>query len=182
MILGMAMLAGGCAGTGGVSAPIEDRDKSATSAKAPAAATAAAPAVRTIPLPALPPERPTVMPLEPGPETEQLARAEPPAALLPPANPAVQSLLDQARQASARGDWDLAQSALERALKLSPDDASVWTQLAYTHFRRGELQQAQELAERALVLSSAAGAEDPAIWRLIAEIEAARERRPESPP
>ncbi len=186
LMWGALALAGGCASTGGSSAPIEDRAKAKATTSAPATVSSAtaskASTARAIPMPALPPENPTVLPLEAGPDDEQLARAESPATMLPPANPAVQSLLDQAREASARGEWERAQAALERALKLSPDNAAVWTQLAYTHLHRGELEQAQELAERAQVLSSAAGQQDPLIWQLIAEIEAARKRQPAGPP
>ena len=93
-----------------------------------------------------------------------------------PSDPAVQSLVNVAREASARGEWERAQAALERALKLAPDDAALWTQLAYTHFRRGDLDQAQELAERGLVQASTGKQDDAATRRLLQQIEAARPR------
>ncbi|MCZ6894395.1 MAG: tetratricopeptide repeat protein [Gammaproteobacteria bacterium] len=87
---------------------------------------------------------------------------------------AVQSLVAAAMQSVGRGEWDRAQAALERALKLSPNDSSLWTQLAFTHYRKGTLKQAAELAQRALSLVSARPGEQAAAWRLIADIETAQ--------
>ena len=91
-----------------------------------------------------------------------------------PQNVAVQSLVAAAMQLAGRGEWDRAQAALERALKLSPNDSSLWTQLAFTHYRRGTLKQAEELAQRALSLASARPGEQAAALRLIADIETAQ--------
>ena len=63
-----------------------------------------------------------------------------------------------------------AQAALERAVKLSPQDAELWRQLAYTHYREGDLVQAAAHAERAVALAP----ESTAGWALVADIEAAR--------
>ena len=91
-----------------------------------------------------------------------------------PQNVAVQSLVAAAMQLAGRGEWDRAQAALERALKLSPNDSSLWTQLAFTHYRQGTLKQAEELAQRALSLASARPGEQAAALRLIADIETAQ--------
>ena len=89
-------------------------------------------------------------------------------------NVAVQSLGAAAMLLGGRGEWDRAKAALERALKLSPNDSSLWTQLAFTHYRRGTLKQAEELAQRALSLASARPGEQAAALRLIADIETAQ--------
>ena len=91
-----------------------------------------------------------------------------------PQNVAVQSLVAAAMQLAGRGEWDRAQAALERALKLSPNDSSLWTQLAFTHYRPGTLKQAEELAQLALSLASARPGEQAAALRLIADIETAQ--------
>ncbi len=117
------------------------------------------------------------MPREPtrqAPPAQQLARAEDLRPVAPPAHVAVQTLLAAAMQAATRNDWDRAQAALERAIKLAPEDTSLWTQLAYTHFRQGDLGQAGEMAQRALSFTSAHPSDKAPVWRLIADIETAR--------
>ena len=49
-------------------------------------------------------------------------------------NPAVVSLSALANQAVSKKDWEKAKSALERALKITPEDASIWRRfcLLYT--------------------------------------------------
>ena len=92
----------------------------------------------------------------------------------PALSPAVQSLVVAANIAAAQKNWDRAQAALERAVKLAPSQASVWRQLAYTHLQSGDLERAREVAQRALSLASADGRENVAVWRLIGDIEQAR--------
>jgi Tetratricopeptide repeat len=92
----------------------------------------------------------------------------------PTLSPAVQSLVTAANTAAARHDWDQAQAALERAVKLAPTKSSVWQQLAKAHLQSGDVQRAREVAQRALSLATADGREDVAAWRLIADIEQAR--------
>lgn len=180
LLLPLALVAAGCASPGGAPAPIEDRvaGKAPAATSAPAAA-ASAPAVRAIPLPSEAAPAPSELPLEVLPADEAGELPAPEATVMQPAtplNPAVQTLLASARQAQDAGEWERAQSALERAVKLSPDDPALWTELAYTHLRRGESDQAQEFADRAQSLAAATGSQDPAIWQLVAEIEAARTR------
>lgn len=113
-------------------------------------------------------------PAEVTPSTQQLALAEDPSPAIAPSNAAVQTLLAAAMQAATRDDWDRAQAALERAIKMAPGDSNLWTQLAYTHLRQGEFDQAGELAQRALSLSSVQRSDKAAVWRLIADVESAR--------
>ena len=113
-------------------------------------------------------------PAKEPPSAQQLALAEDPYSAAPPSSAAVQTLLAAAMQAATRDDWDRAQAALERAIKLAPQDTSLWTQLAYTHLRDGDLDQARELAQRALSLKSTHTSDTAGVWRLIAEIETAR--------
>lgn len=92
----------------------------------------------------------------------------------PALSPAVQSLVSAANTAAARHDWDQAQAALERAVKLAPTKSSVWRQLANARLQSGDVERAREVAQRALSLAAADGREDVAAWRLIADIEQAR--------
>jgi tetratricopeptide (TPR) repeat protein len=70
-----------------------------------------------------------------------------------PSNPAVTSLSALANQAVSQKDWEKAKSALERALKISPGDASIWRRLAYCYYQTGSYQQALAQAQRASSLS-----------------------------
>ena len=92
----------------------------------------------------------------------------------PALSPAVQSLVTAANTAAAQHNWDQAQAALERAVKLAPSKSSVWQQLANTHLQSGNLERAREVAQRALSLAAADGRENVAAWRLIGDIEQAR--------
>jgi len=68
-------------------------------------------------------------------------------------NPATQSLSRIASQAFNQGNWDLAESTLERAIKIEPSNGSLWRQLSYTHMRAGNYEQALAHAQRSLLLS-----------------------------
>ena len=93
----------------------------------------------------------------------------------PPAlSPAVQSLVTAANTAAAEQNWDRAQAALERAVKLAPAKSSVWRQLAAVHLQSGNPERAREVVQRALSLAAADGRENVAAWRLLGDIEQAR--------
>jgi len=182
-VLLLAGLLSACAG-GGTRAPVEERVRGgATPATEPAAVPTgqareadagrrdgvvveALPEAASPRLEPLPADTEEAL-VDGAPGTQQLALAAP---AVPPRDGATQSLLGAAVQAAAAGEWDRAQAALERAVKLSPQDAELWRQLAYTHYREGDLTQAAAHAERAVALApeSAAG------WALVADIEAAR--------
>ncbi len=112
----------------------------------------------------LPPED---LPADPLEATDATAGA-------PALSPAVQSLVAAANAAAAQREWDQAQAALERAVKLAPTKSWVWQQLARTHLQSGDVERAREVAQRALSLAAADGRENVAAWRLMADIEQAR--------
>ena len=70
-----------------------------------------------------------------------------------PNNPAVASLSALANLAVSKNDWEKAKSALERALKIAPGDASIWRRLAYCYHQTGNYEQALAQAQRASSLS-----------------------------
>lgn len=63
---------------------------------------------------------------------------------------AVQRLLDDAREASDNGDNDRAGALLERALRIRPDSAVLWHNLAIVRYRETAYEQAADLAGRSL--------------------------------
>ena len=62
--------------------------------------------------------------------------------------PAVQSLVDSAHTASAAGRFDDAAADLERALRLEPQNAGLWRELAMVRRDQGQWDQAVSLALR----------------------------------
>jgi len=69
----------------------------------------------------------------------------------PSANTAYQPLLDKARQASDRGDYEQALALLERAQRIDPDSAQIYLAMARTHEASGDSSQARATAERGLL-------------------------------
>ncbi|MAT93493.1 MAG: hypothetical protein CME59_12915 [Halioglobus sp.] len=87
--------------------------------------------------------QPTPAPPEPA--------APPPAPAEPGAVAAYAPLLDRARQATARGDYEQALALLERAQRIDPDSAEVYLAMAETHRARGDEVRARATAERGLL-------------------------------
>lgn len=63
-------------------------------------------------------------------------------------NPAVKDLWDQSEAARKAGDYDTAALLLERALRITPDDAVMWSRLAEIQLSQGNSQQAENLAAK----------------------------------
>lgn len=152
----------GCAGGGTrtASAPIDDRSHRAEQPAGTAPEPKPAPTLKEGDSIAAPVER--------------LALANKPAEAMRKRGPATRSLLVTAMEAATRGEWERAQAALERAVKLSPTDSGLWRQLAYTHYRRGDFEQAFVIAQRALSLTAGERTATSESWSLIADIENAR--------
>ena len=84
-----------------------------------------------------------------------------------PELPAVQSLFESAQTARAAGRFDDAAATLERALRLQPENAVLWHELALVRRDQGEWHQAISSAQRSNV---SAGSElQKQNWLLIAE-------------
>lgn len=86
---------------------------------------------------------------------------------------AAQSLLVEAIRAATLGDWARAQAQLERAVRIEPRDAALWRQLAYTRLKQGEVEAAEQLAQRARDLSVDRDSIDES-EALLSDIRAAR--------
>ena len=65
-------------------------------------------------------------------------------------NPAVVALLDSAYQQREQGQLDIAISKLERAVRISPRDASIWHQMAQIRHQQGLYETSLSLANKAL--------------------------------
>ena len=66
-------------------------------------------------------------------------------------HPAVQVLLTQAEQARQKGNNQQALSYLDRARQIQPRNSAIFYRQAWLNYQLGELQQAQQLLQRAQV-------------------------------
>ena len=72
-------------------------------------------------------------------------------------NPAVKSLLAEAREAEAAGDFDRAAVALERALRIQPRDPELLQQMAEVQLQKKDYEQALSFAIRSYDSGSRVG-------------------------
>lgn len=75
----------------------------------------------------------------------------------PLADAEVEDLRAKARRLEANGRYDRAQRALERALKLRPQDPTLWQALAEISLQRGEWAKAEQHAQHAYDLGPKLG-------------------------
>ncbi|HEU4619962.1 MAG TPA: tetratricopeptide repeat protein, partial [Gammaproteobacteria bacterium] len=61
--------------------------------------------------------------------------------------------LEQSRAAMQAGSYDAAAASIERALRISPDDPSLWLELGEIKLATGDAQQAQLMARKAVSLA-----------------------------
>jgi Tfp pilus assembly protein PilF len=82
--------------------------------------------------------------------------------------PAAGALATQAEQQRQRGDYVGAAATLERALRIQPQEAYLWNQLARVRMEQGRYAQAGNFAQR----SNALAKDQPQLkqdnWRMIA--------------
>jgi tetratricopeptide (TPR) repeat protein len=77
------------------------------------------------------------------------------AAAEPPLSPVSAALLEQSRDARDAGRYAQAESALERALGIEPNNALLWIELAEVKAAQDDPDQAIEMARKALTLAGA---------------------------
>lgn len=123
-----------------------------------------APVYEPPPAPPLSRTEPVPIP-EPAPSpapVPELPAPAPPPPIPPPPPPAssgaTAALLQQGRQQAAAGNYPLATSSLERALRINPNDADIWYELGRVKLRQGDYVQAESMGRRALALAGS----DPA--------------------
>lgn len=99
-----------------------------------------APTIERAPVAELPPStQPTPAP---APATTQLALATP----APSGGPAVMALTKRADEEMRANDLVAAAATLERALRIEPNNAGLWSRLAEVRLRQGDKAQAEQLA------------------------------------
>ncbi|GIX21465.1 MAG: hypothetical protein KatS3mg121_0248 [Gammaproteobacteria bacterium] len=98
------------------------------------------------------PERETAEPTPYRPYEEPSPGAD--RVVLHTGNQAVLDLWRQAEAARAAGDYDAAIAAIERALRIEPDNAAMWSRLAELHLRKQNANQAESLAAKSNALAA----------------------------
>jgi tetratricopeptide (TPR) repeat protein len=110
----------------------------------------------TYSLPESEPPAPAPAPQPSAPAPQPPAPPQPPRPPQPSTTSAWKPLVEKAQQARARGDYEQALALLERALRIDPESAEIYLQLAQTHRTRGDISQARATAERGLLFCSGA--------------------------
>lgn len=106
-----------------------------------------------------PPGEAEVTPYQP-PTTPQAARPEP--------NRAVQVLLRRAEDQQQAGDLTAAAVSLERALRIEPHNAFLWSRLAHVREAQGQFGLAEDLAQKSNSMAAYDAALKQDNWSLIA--------------
>lgn len=87
---------------------------------------------------------------------------------------AVIALLDRAEQYGQSGQVDAAAAALERALRIEPRNARLWSKLAAVRLQQGQPEQAEQLALKSNALSISDRSLQANNWRIVAKARWAR--------
>jgi len=89
-------------------------------------------------------------------------------------NPAVLTLVEQARAEAAENKIKSAVATIERAQRLEPRNPWLWQELARLHLAQGDHAQAESLAARSNTWAGSDRTLRAANWRLIGAARAAR--------
>lgn len=110
---------------------------------------------------------------EPQPLPESVARE-------PVLSPASRALVGQAQAQLASGNFAVAASSIERALRIEPGNALLWIELGKVRQAEGNYVQAENMGRKAVAMATNAPRAQAAAWQLIAESLRARGRNSEA--
>jgi hypothetical protein len=146
-------------------------------------ATQTQPYPRTPPPPSHPPQQPGTTHAPGGPgspvPTPGPVIAPPPQTAPAPGQPKAQStvtlaLQDESERAAAAGDLPKAIQIIERAIRIQPDKAELWLDLARLHLKEGNPAQAEQFARKALLFTGQRYDLEQQAWVIIADAKAAK--------
>jgi hypothetical protein len=83
------------------------------------------------------------------------------------------ALQDEAQRAATAGDYAKATQILERAIRIEPDRAELWLELARVHLKEGDPAQAEQFARKALLFTGNRYDLEQQAWVVIADAKAA---------
>lgn len=168
LMAALAALLAGCAGPNPYRAPVEERGSRVPATQPPGSVVPVeeTSGVQVIPVGEAPVIRAQRETTEPAP-----VRVMPEAqTAVQPQSPAVVALLESARSDTGSGDLRMAQSRLERALRIAPRDPEVYIQLADVQRRQGQFLQAEQVALKGISIASGQSSALRRLWTLVAEI------------
>lgn len=82
------------------------------------------------------------------------------------------ALQSESERAAAAGDLPKAIQILERALRIQPDKAELWIELAQLHLKEGNPAQAEQFARKALLFTGQRYDLEQQAWLVIAKARA----------
>jgi predicted Zn-dependent protease len=94
--------------------------------------------------------------------------------------PAATALVAQAHTQANGGNYGLAAAAIERALRIEPDNPLLWIEIGQVRMREGNAAQAEGMDRKALALATGDSQAQATAWRLIAESLRVRGRNQEA--
>ena len=95
-------------------------------------------------------------------------------------SPATRALVTQAQGLVGHGDLDGASSALDRAVRIEPNNPLVWIELGRLRLAESDAHQAESSARKALALASGDRATQAQAGRVLADALRAQGRNPEA--
>ncbi|HEY4368391.1 MAG TPA: tetratricopeptide repeat protein [Steroidobacteraceae bacterium] len=133
----------------------------------------------SVPVP--PPPSPTqTQPMPEQPRVEEPQPLPPPVIREPSLGPASKALVDQARVQMASKNFAVAAGSIERALRIEPDNPLLWIELGKVRQAEGNYPQAENMARKAVSMSTNAPRAQSAAWSLIADSYRARGKNAEA--
>ena len=118
---------------------------------------------------AIPPKRPAPSKDLPAKKLPELGARSSPQPSVYHSHGIVLELTAKARRQMKSGEPDHAFSTLERALKIDPSDPVPWNMLAGIQLKRGNMEQAEQLAKKSNLLAKGDKSLRSKNWRIIAE-------------
>ena len=152
ILVGLAVLLSGCVTQSQTPAPRKPLPAPQTQTRQPAP-------------PTLPPQT-TPLPV-PAPVMPERAPPRPQASV-------TLALQDEAQRAATAGDFSKATQILERAIRIEPDRAELWIELARVHLKEGNAAQAEQFARKALLFTHDRYDLEQQAWVVIADARAAK--------
>ena len=121
-------------------------------------------------------QQPTYAPMIPGQNNAEAATAGAVNAYQASQNQtgAVQSLLDVANSAVKAGQLEKAATALNRAVRLEPNNSSIWYDLAQIRLHQGKYEQSEQLAKKSIDFAKGNQALINKNWNVISSSRKAR--------
>ncbi|MGZ5052547.1 MAG: tetratricopeptide repeat protein [Methylobacter sp.] len=135
---------------------------------------APSPQAATTPIPTVPPSPPAAAEIQTRPAPEPALAPAPtltpfePLETTGPLSPAVGALVTASNQNTQSGDLDSAASAIERAIRIEPRNASLFYKLALLRLKQSKPRLAEDLAKKSALLASTDSTLKKHCWLLVA--------------